>query len=65
MKEVIKVLLMNLANLFKVKTILSLIYSFTTCYLTIKRIIDPATFMGLTGAIIAFYFTKDDKKEGK
>lgn len=55
-------LLVNLANLLKVKTILSLLVIITTCYLTIREIIDPATFMALASAIITYYFTR---KEGE
>lgn len=55
-----EVLLINIANLFKVKTILSLIVIITTCYLTIKEVIDPATFMALASAIITYYFTRKD-----
>lgn len=55
-----EVLLINIVNLFKVKTILSLIVIITTCYLTIKEVIDPATFMALASAIITYYFTRKD-----
>lgn len=60
MKEAIKELLINIADLFKVKTILSLSVIATTCYLTIKEIIDPATFMALASAIITYYFTRKE-----
>ena len=61
--EALKTLLVNIANLFKVKTILSLGVIATTCYLTIKEVIDPATFMAIASAIITYYFTrKDDDK---
>lgn len=56
--EALKKLLNNIADLFKVKTILSLLVIITTCYLTIKEIIDPATFMALASAIITYYFTR-------
>ena len=58
--EALKTLLVNIANLFKVKTILSLGVIATTCYLTIKEVIDPATFMALASAIITYYFTRKD-----
>lgn len=61
MKEAFTTLLTNIANLFKVKTILSIGVIGTTCYLTIKEVIDPATFMAITSAIITYYFTKQDK----
>lgn len=63
MLDALKVLLLNIANLFKVKTILSIGVIATTCYLTIKEVIDPATFMAIAAAIITYYFTrKDDDK---
>lgn len=58
--EALKTLLTNIANLFKVKTILSLLVIITTCYLTIKEVIDTATFMALASAIITYYFTKKE-----
>lgn len=61
MKEAFEKLLINISDLFKVKTILSLIVIITTCYLTIKEVIDPATFMALASAIITYYFTRKDK----
>ena len=48
-------------NLLKVKTILSLLFSFTTCFLAVKGKISMETFVALTTAIITYYF---NKKEG-
>ena len=48
-------------NLLKVKTILSLLFSLTTCYLAIKGKISMETFVAITMSIITFYF---NKKEG-
>lgn len=50
-------------NLLKVKTILSLLFSFTTCFLAIKGIIEMETFMAITMAIITYYFTRKEKGE--
>lgn len=61
MKEIGKVL----ANLLKVKSIISLAVIFTSCYLTIIGKLEVASFMTITGAIITYYFTKDEKKETK
>lgn len=47
-------------KLLKVKTILSLLFSATTCYLAISGKIEMETFMALTMAIITYYFTKKD-----
>lgn len=52
-------------NLLKVKTILSLLFSTTTCYLAIKEKISMETFVAITMAIITFYFNKDKNKEGE
>ena len=63
MKEAGIVLLKNIANLFKVKTILSLSVIFTTCILTFKNIISVEAFMAIASAIITYYFTKNENKE--
>lgn len=60
MKNAVEKILINIADLFKVKTILSLTVIITTCYLTIKEVIDPATFMALASAIITYYFTRKE-----
>lgn len=57
-----KTLLNNIAELFKVKTILSLSVIFTTCVLTFKGTISVESFMAIASAIITYYFTK--KEEG-
>ena len=53
----------NIANLFKVKTILSLCIIITTCVLTFKGVISVEAFMAIASAIITYYFTKNEKKE--
>ena len=63
MKDSVIVLLKNLANLFKVKTILSLCVIITTCILTFKGIVSVEAFMAIASAIITYYFTKVDVKE--
>lgn len=63
MKEAGTTLLKNIANLFKVKTILSLAVIFTTCILTFKNIISVEAFMAIASAIITYYFTKNENKE--
>lgn len=54
--------LKNLADLFKVKTILSLSVIITLCVLTFKNLISVEAFMGIAGSIITYYFTKKDSK---
>lgn len=59
MKEIVKAIV----NLLKVKSIISLAVIFTSCYLTIVGKLEVASFMALTGAIVTYYFKKDDKEE--
>ena len=63
MKEAGILFIKNLANLFKVKTILSLAVIFTTCVLTFKNIISVEAFMAIASAIITYYVTKKEDKE--
>lgn len=63
MKDSIKKLLENIANLFKVKTILSLCVIITTCILTFNSVISVEAFMAIASAIITYYFTKNEKEE--
>lgn len=63
MKEAGILFIKNLANLLKVKTILSLAVIFTTCVLTFKNIISVEAFMAIASAIITYYFTKTTSKE--
>lgn len=65
MKEAIKQFLINIANLFKVKTILSLAVIITTCILTFKGIISVEAFMAIASAIITYYFTKKEGEENE
>lgn len=62
MQDAIKQFLINIANLFKVKTILSLAVIITTCILTFKNIVSVEAFMAIASAIITYYFTKKDKE---
>lgn len=63
MADALKQLLINIANLFKVKTILSLAIIITICVLTFRGIVSVEAFMGIASAIITYYFTKKDEKE--
>ena len=62
MKEALVSFLQALINLLKVKTVLSLLFSITTCYLALKCKIEMETFIAITMSIITYYFTK---KEGE
>ena len=63
MSKAFEQLLINIANLFKVKTILSIIVVITTCVLTVKGIIDVVAFMSMATAIVTYYFTRKEKEE--
>lgn len=62
MKVALVVLLKNIANLFKVKTILSLAVIITTCILTFNGLVSVEAFMAIASAIITYYFTKAEQK---
>ena len=51
-----KELMSNIAALFKVKTIISLVCIFVFAYLAIKQIITPDNVMTIVSMVIAFYF---------
>ena len=54
----------NLANLVKVKTIVTFIVVAVFAYLSIKGDISPDNVMIITSTVIAFYFgTQHEKKE--
>ena len=58
-------ILLNIAKLFKVKTILSISVILTTCILTFKGTISVEAFMAIASAIITYYFTKNESKENE
>lgn len=61
MSEAFNLLLKNIANLFKVKTILSLLVIITTCILTFRDVISVEAFMAIASAIITYYFTRKEE----
>lgn len=63
MEKAIETLLVNIANLFKVKTILSILVIVTTCILTYKNVISVEGFMAIASAIITYYFTKKESDD--
>lgn len=63
MQEALKQLLLNFANLLKVKTILSIAVILTVCILTFKNVVSVEAFMAIASAIITYYFTKKEKEE--
>lgn len=63
MSKAFEKFLLNIANLFKVKTILSLTVIITTCILTFKNIVSIEAFMAIASAIITYYFTRKESEE--
>lgn len=63
MSEAFSLLLKNIANLFKVKTILSLLVIVTTCILTFKDFVSVEAFMTIAASIITYYFTRKENTE--
>lgn len=63
MSEAFTLLLKNVANLFKVKTILSLLVIITTCILTFRNVVSVEAFMAIAASIITYYFTRTEEKE--
>ena len=63
--KALETILDNLANLLKVKSIISIAVVFTTCYLTCQGTIEVAIFMSMATAIITYYFTKENNKESE
>ncbi len=62
MQKVGELFIKNIANLFKVKTILSLAVIITTCILTFKGVVSVEAFMAIAGSIITYYFTKKESE---
>ena len=58
MKELLK----NIANLFKVKTILSLTVIGVTSYMAVTNKVEAATWMAIASSVITYYFNKDVNK---
>ena len=63
MENAKKTFVENIANLFKVKTILSLLVIVTTCILTFKNQISVEGFMAIASAVITYYFTKTENNK--
>lgn len=63
MSKAFELLIKNIANLFKVQTILSLLVIVTTCLLTYKNVVSVEAFMAIAASIITYYFTREYDKE--
>lgn len=53
----------NLANLFKVKTIVTLMLTTVFCIMTLLKFISPENFMAIFSMIITFYFATQAEKK--
>ena len=53
-------LLANIANLFKVKTIVTLAITAALCYGFLKGMITTEVFAAIAGSVVTYYFTKKD-----
>lgn len=47
-------------ELFKVKSIITLVIISTMAYLVVKSQIEPETFMTVAGSVVTYYFTRRD-----
>jgi hypothetical protein len=55
--------LTNLANLIKVKTLITFVVMFTFCVLTIRSGELSGEFVMIATAVITYYFTRDEHKK--
>jgi len=55
-------ILTNIANLFKVKTIVTLVIVLTFCFLTLRQINVSNEFVMIATAIITYYFAKPESR---
>ena len=53
-------LLANIANLFKVKTLVTLAITASLCYGFLKGMITTEVFAAIAGSVVTYYFTKKD-----
>ena len=65
MQEAFTLLLTNIAKLFKVKTILSLLVIITTCILTFRNVVSVEAFMAIAASIITYYFTRTEDSQNQ
>lgn len=56
-------ILKNIANLLKVKTIVTLLLTAVFCYLSAIGTIAPELFMAIFTTVIAFYFGTQHEKQ--
>ena len=57
--DLLSTLLVNLANLFKVKTIITSGIVFTFCFKTLRGLDITSEFVMVATSVVTYYFTKD------
>lgn len=63
MKKAFETLLINIANLFKVKSIITLMIISTISILVIKSVEIPSEYAAFAGSIVTYFFTKNKDTE--
>lgn len=63
MKKAFETLLTNIANLFKVKSIITLMIISTISILVMKNIEIPSEYAAFAGSIVTYFFTKNKDTE--
>lgn len=62
-KNALETLLTNIANLLKIKSIITLVIIATISFLVIRGTEIPPEYAAFAGSIITYFFTKPEKKE--
>ena len=63
MKKAFEILLINIANLFKVKSIITLMIISTISILVMKNVEIPSEYAAFAGSIVTYFFTKNKDTE--
>ena len=63
MRAAVEKVLLNIAELLKVKSLISIIIIYAITYGFIKGMVAPEMYGAFAGSIITYYFTRKDKKE--
>lgn len=58
MKNAFEALLINVANLFKIKSLLTMLVIGTISYLVAKQIEVPSEYAAFGGSIMTYFYTK-------
>lgn len=63
MKKAFETLLINIANLFKVKSIITLMVISTISILVMKSVEIPSEYAAFAGSIVTYFFNKNKDTE--